>query len=56
MLRVIKVEAKSSSIYFSEMLWVNLHLLWLLLNKLFPLAVFLQKAYMPGTAQKTHKR
>ena len=26
------------------------------LNKLFPLAVFLQKGFMPGTTQKTHER
>ena len=32
MLRVIKVEAESGAIYFSDMLWVNLHLLWLLQN------------------------
>ena len=25
-------------------------------NKLFPLAVFLQKGYMPGTTQRTHER
>ena len=32
MLRVIKVETESGTIYFSEKLWVNLHLLWLRQN------------------------